>query len=112
MTAEAARRAILAREHLRRIRTCRPPEEAPVATCRSCGARIRWAVTPAGKRIPLDADPVDGGNVLLHEAPNPGEDPTATVVGKRVQPNLFGDDGPRYVSHFSTCPDAAAHRRR
>jgi hypothetical protein len=82
-----------------------------VSTCRSCGARIRWAVTTAGKRIPVDEQPVDSGNVLLHEAPG-GQDPTATVVGKRVQPGLFGDDGPRYVSHFATCPNADRHRRR
>lgn len=80
-------------------------------TCRSCGARIRWVVTTAGKRIPLDEDPVDGGNVLLHEAID-GREPIATVVGKSVGPSLFGDDGPRYVSHFATCPDADQHRRR
>jgi hypothetical protein len=83
-----------------------------VSACRSCGAAIVWAVTPEGRRMPVDADPVDGGNVLLAPAVEPGGSPTATVVGKRVQPSLFGDDGPRYVSHFATCPDSAKHRRR
>lgn len=110
MTAEQARRAILARERLRRVRDCSPPEAPRVSACRSCGAEIVWAYTPAGKRIPVDARPVDGGNVLLHRAP--GQDPTATVIGKAVQPALFGDDSPRYVSHFATCPDADQHRSR
>ena len=26
-------------------------------TCRSCGAAILWAVTPNGKKMPLDAEP-------------------------------------------------------
>ncbi len=83
------------------------------ASCRSCGADIIWAVTSTGSRMPVDAQPVDGGNVLLTErgAPVSGNPPLATVVGKQAQPNLFGDDGPRYVSHFSTCPNADSHRR-
>lgn len=83
-----------------------------MSTCRSCGAPVVWAVTTTGKRMPVDADPVDGGNVLLSPAVSSGQAPTATVVGKAVQPNLFGDDSPRYVSHFSTCPNAARHRQR
>jgi hypothetical protein len=83
-----------------------------VTACRSCGAEIVWAFTPDGRRMPVDAQPVDGGNVLLTPAVEPRGAPTATVVGKRAQPTLFGDDGPRYVSHFVTCPDAARHRRR
>jgi hypothetical protein len=85
-----------------------------VTACRSCGAEIVWAVTTEGRRMPVDAQPVDGGNLLLTPADHrrPAGEPTATVVGKRAQPTLFGDDGPRYVSHFVTCPDAARHRRR
>jgi len=86
-----------------------------VSTCRSCGAPVVWAVTPEGRRMPVDAEPVDGGNVLLSPNPTGSQDryaPVATVVGKRVQASLFGDDGPRYVSHFATCPNADLHRRR
>jgi hypothetical protein len=83
-----------------------------VSTCGSCGAEITWTVTAIGKRMPVDAEPVDGGNVLLSgERTGPDHLPLATVVGKRVQPGLFGDDSPRYVSHFSTCPHADEHRR-
>jgi hypothetical protein len=28
----------------------------PPARCRSCGAAIAWAMTPAGRRAPLDRD--------------------------------------------------------
>lgn len=83
-----------------------------MSTCGSCGAEVVWAVTPAGRRMPVDAEPVDGGNVILHPGIARGDAPTATVVGKAVAPALFGDDAPRYVSHFVTCPNADAHRRR
>jgi hypothetical protein len=82
-----------------------------VSTCRSCGAAITWARTTTGKRMPVDAHPVDGGNVLLHPPLTRGDEPTATVVGKRVQPSIFGDDSPRYTSHFATCKFADQHRK-
>jgi hypothetical protein len=84
-----------------------------MAACRSCKAPIFWALTPNGRRIPLDAEPVDGGNIVLDDpaAEAPTDPRTARVVGKEAQPNLFGDDGPRYTSHFATCPDADSHRK-
>jgi len=82
-----------------------------MAQCRSCGARIIWALTPAGRRMPIDAAPADGGNVILHMPREPGAEPTCTVVGKHSQPALFGDDGPRHTSHFATCPNADRHRQ-
>jgi hypothetical protein len=82
-----------------------------MSACRSCGAEVTWTVTTTGARMPVDTAPVDGGNVLLSPPPIRGGAPVATVVGKRVQPSIFGDDGPRYVSHFMTCPHADAHRR-
>jgi hypothetical protein len=82
-----------------------------VSTCRSCGAKVIWARTAtSGKPMPVDAEPVDGGNVLLSQVVAGVGTPTATVVGNTVQPSIFGDDGPRYVSHFSTCPRADEHR--
>jgi len=68
--------------------------------CRSCGAPIRWAITAAnGKSIPLDRDPVDGGNVILVEG----------VAYMNANPDLFTDA--RYVSHFATCPEANRWRQ-
>jgi hypothetical protein len=61
----------------------------PHATsCSSCGARIVWFRTAAGKRMPVDESstkPADAEHQL---------------------------DLKRHVSHFATCPDAAKHRRK
>lgn len=80
----------------------------PGSACRSCGQEILWAVTAAkGRRIPLDPEPVPDGNVILVQV--------TTGVTEAVV--LRAEDRPaagkaRYVSHFSTCPQAAQHRRR
>jgi hypothetical protein len=70
-----------------------------VAHCKSCGAVIRWAVTENDKRIPLDAEPTSGGNLVL-------------VDGVARAPRIGEDDVPflQYVSHFATCPQADEHR--
>lgn len=69
--------------------------------CRSCGEAILWARTVNGKPMPLDPEPVRGGNVRLEKG-------TAHVLGP-----LEADAEPRlYVSHFATCPQAASHRKR
>lgn len=77
------------------------PSPAP---CRSCGAMLRWVRTRAGKAMPLDAEPVADGNVVL------GEDGTARVL-TRKQVEQGGIVGPRYVSHHATCPQAKQWRR-
>lgn len=77
------------------------------ARCGSCRAPVIWAITAAGgKRMPIDADPVDGGTIVL-SADDP---PIASVVAPDQM--LLGDDGVRYTSHFATCPNADQHRRR
>ncbi len=73
-----------------------------MAKCNSCGAEIIWAHTASGKAIPLDAEPVPFGNLVVV----PGADgPRALSV------NIPGALGPRYVSHFATCPNANQHRK-
>lgn len=74
--------------------------------CRSCGSPIRWAMTEKGKRMPLDTEPAADGNVTL--TPMPGGFDRAKVWGDRSAMPL----GPRYVSHFASCPLAGRHRRR
>jgi hypothetical protein len=75
----------------------------PSAPCRSCGARIVWAVTAAGRRMPLDPDPDAGGTIRVHLSE--GGDLLAVIGG--------ADDGrPLYRSHFATCPQASAWRAR
>lgn len=71
-----------------------------------CGRPMRWVVTKNGKAMPIDPDPVPNGNVVFAE----GSDTDALYVkpGQRE----FGDERPRYVSHFATCQYARDFRKR
>lgn len=68
--------------------------------CRYCGAPILWARTAKGRRIPLAAVPVAGGNLDL----DPAAGQVAYVAGP-VSTEV------RYVSHFATCPSAGKARK-
>lgn len=83
-----------------------------VNRCRSCDARIIWTENvTTRRRMPVDADPVVGGNVVLVSG---NDGPEARVLTRdelsKRQPRLDGQPD-LYVSHFSTCPNAKAHRR-
>lgn len=68
--------------------------DATATSCRSCGARIRWAVTAAGKRIPLNDDAK-----------------SQLSTARRALPDgVFLEVANDHV-HFVTCPNAKAHRR-
>ena len=74
--------------------------------CRSCGARIRWIKTVAGKAMPCNATPIRferGG----------GPETFVTPEGK-VERGKRDHEGELtgYISHFATCPYADRHRRR
>lgn len=84
-----------------------------LAHCRSCGEPVIWAITARGKHMPLDADPVDARRGFRLEQ---GEelDDLDPVLG--VPPTARFTSAPEpgeqlYQSHFSTCPNAAHHRR-
>lgn len=83
--------------------------EFTVDHCKSCDARIIWAVTERGKSMPVDADPVadevGGGNVQLVPQAD-GRAPLAKVLSVAAQ---FGKTNLR-LSHFATCKFAAQHR--
>lgn len=66
--------------------------------CASCGAKFWWYRTVNGKMLPVDIEPCQDGNIVLHDG-------IAHVVK-----DMF-DGGPFYASHFATCPGAAAHRK-
>jgi hypothetical protein len=83
------------------------PVKIPYRRCSSCNALIFWALTKNGKRIPIDAEPVSNGNLRVEWSPD-FETATAFVVGP--DRSLWPEN--RYVSHFSSCPNAAQHRRR
>jgi hypothetical protein len=77
------------------------------ARCRTCAAPILWARTTNGKNIPLDAEPVESGNVYLVAN---GRETTAIVMAAGEAPPAGVTR--RFVSHFVTCAQAAEHRRR
>jgi hypothetical protein len=82
---------------------------AAAPKCSSCGAPILWAVTEAGKRMPLDYDEHEGGNVFLFRSPPGSGKPWTCKVGRQEDaPPQFAS---RHFSHFATCPNAAEHRR-
>lgn len=73
------------------------------ATCRTCGAAIRFVRTTKGKLIPIDRDPAPNGNIEIVDGGK------AFVHGKKAPTLLAGD---RYVSHFATCEDADSWRSK
>lgn len=77
----------------------------PVGQCRSCGAPVYFAVTATGKAMPVDVSPREDGNIQL------------LWDGQRIAAVYLGGDlskhpGPRRISHFATCKDAKAWRKR
>lgn len=71
--------------------------------CRGCGNPLLWVETEHGRPMPLDPDPVPGGNVVIDASG------VAIVFARAGQaPKRFD----RYVPHAKTCPAAGASRRR
>ncbi|MEV4197043.1 hypothetical protein [Micromonospora globbae] len=89
----------------RALARLRKRQAYPTEQCRSCPAQIIWAVTERGKPMPVNAEPVPGGNVLLTE--RHGQLTAVVVPAHRA----FGRKDLR-TSHFVDCPDAAKWRRR
>lgn len=68
--------------------------------CSSCQAEIRWAVTEAGGKMPLDPKP-EKRVILVEVVPEVG--PPSSMEYARVVDT--------YLTHFATCPNSAAHRK-
>jgi hypothetical protein len=80
-----------------------------MAECKSCGAAITWVLTEKDKPMPVDAEPVEQGNVELYRD-DAGEQRARVVV--EGDATLPGFDLPaRYQSHFASCPQADQHRK-
>jgi hypothetical protein len=72
--------------------------------CSSCKAPVRWAVFGSGKPCPLDPTPdPDKGNIVILNSERP---PLCIVIARKLPGDVL------YTSHFATCPNAAAHRKR
>lgn len=85
-----------------------PKENPPVnvVTCSKCGARMMFVKTAAGKTMPVDADPVVDGNVVIENGVA-SVLPAAELRDMRTAAYLL----PRYKSHFATCPSANSFRK-
>jgi hypothetical protein len=87
--------------------------------CASCKAPVIWAMTENGKRMPVDAEPVESGTILLSHR-LPAQPPVALVqraaglAKLRAEHERSPQEGPLrlFTSHFATCPHADQHRRR
>lgn len=73
------------------------------AQCRSCGARIIWMKTAAGKNMPVDP------TFVYYKEQEGGKDrivlPNGEVVAGKIQETSDGATGYGYISHFATCPN-------
>lgn len=88
------------------------PCPAPHHTrCRgeNCGRPIRWAVTEAGKPIPIDPDPVDDGPLVMTSLEVGAE--TVKVRGLK-RGETPPPEAPRYMPHHATCVDRDSFARR
>lgn len=80
----------------------------PNGKCTTCGKLVVWAYTTSGKRMPVDPEPVNGGNVVLVTG---NQQPEAQVLGAAEVARRAGLGLRCHTSHFATCPQAAQHRR-
>lgn len=81
----------------------------PISQCRSCHKRIIWTTNlDSGKRMPVDADAAEHGNVILLSG---NDGPEARVLTK-IELSKRPTKRDLYVSHFSTCPQARDWRQR
>jgi hypothetical protein len=85
-----------------------PVNREPRAACQSCKAWIIWAVTERGRRMPVDAQMNIGGTLVLCYEVDELDRPTS---GQMVLQAPADYRGPKWISHFATCPKASAWRR-
>lgn len=85
--------------------------------CASCRARIDWVTLGNGKRMPIDPEPSERGNVMLIDEPVDA-DVYGVALGRHV---VLGEAAAMlerqrgtdlYVSHFDSCPDAERWRKK
>ncbi len=67
--------------------------------CAECGQPIIWVMSLSGNPIPIDPEPVKGGELLI--ICNRSQPPLGEILTK-----IYGPE-PRYRSHVRTCPKAA-----
>lgn len=89
----------------------RPPTSPwSTSACRSCGALVVWAITPRGKRMPVDVEPSPAGNVVLVDPEDPTDPPRVVLLHTESERATVPVEK-LHTSHFATCTHAAEHRR-
>lgn len=81
----------------------------------TCRAPIEWVITEAtGASMPIDVEPVAGGNLIKLDARTPDGIAIVHYLTKAelAGETLFEIPTERYVSHFATCAKAKRFRRR
>lgn len=77
--------------------------------CKTCDAELEWAITPAGKRMPLDSRSAAEGTVLVLAPRGLGEKLAITLSGEGLA--LARKHGlPLHLSHHATCTDPERFR--
>jgi hypothetical protein len=85
--------------------------------CRSCKAPVTWVRTEGGNSMPVDAEPVDSGNIVLSHR-IVGQPPLALYQSRDMIEQLRRESAAReeplrlFRSHFASCPNARQHRKR
>ena len=67
-----------------------------MTSCRSCGKEIVWAVSPNGKKIPLEEI-----KTQIYRMGGGAFEPKDRAT--KLDPDMTGR---LYISHFATCPEA------
>jgi hypothetical protein len=92
----------------RRVNGLVPSRKGQRPTCAECLAPLVWATTERGQRMPVNANQDITGNLVLCYEVDALERPASAqlVVAAPVDYR-----GPRWLSHFATCPKASTFRR-
>lgn len=80
------------------------------ARCGSCNAELVWATTHAGRNMPLDAVPSPDPTSLRAWRDDTGTIHVRDIDG--IGSTEIPTDAHHATSHFSTCPNADAHRKK
>ncbi|HKF74707.1 MAG TPA: hypothetical protein VKF59_01065 [Candidatus Dormibacteraeota bacterium] len=71
----------------------------------TCGAKITFLRTEAGKFVPVDLEPTPQGNLQVRDG-------TATPLSKRRAEEARERGESLYISHFVTCPNSREFQKR
>lgn len=84
-----------------------------VRNCSDCRKPIMWPWTTNGERMPVDADPVPNGNVIVYPDPGNHRRLLADVIDKGLRRAGMAADGWKFRQHHRlSCPHADRWARK